>query len=75
MKKFTFLFELFGKKGKYVCYATDRRAADDEFQDMLKRQTRMDSIVEEKDDRKQKKSTRPGGIDDIFTNFADIFAF
>lgn len=55
MKKFTFLFELFGEKGKYVCYAIDRQAADKEFQAMLMRQTRMDSVTEEKDDRQPSK--------------------
>lgn len=73
MKKFTFLFELFDKKGKYVCYAIDRQAADKEFQTMLKRRTRMDSVVEEKDDRQPKKPFDFMGEKDIFSEFADIF--
>ena len=70
MKKYTFMFELFGKKGKYTCYAANRKEADVDFSDMLLRNTRFESVLEEKDSRRQMGKDK---IEDGFANFADIF--
>lgn len=77
MRKFTFKFELFGKKAEFNCEAFDREHADEQFASMLKRHTTLHSVTDElKEPRKPKEPRRgsfPGGIEDIFSSFGDIF--
>lgn len=73
MRKFTFYFELFGKKGKFVCNASNRASADVQFKDMIMRNTTFTQVIDEVPEPKEPRKPGKGGIEDIFNSFGDIF--
>ena len=73
MKNFTYKFELFGKKAKFICSAIDRKRADEEFCNMLLKHTKFDSVTEENPVIKEKNFMTD--FDNIFKNFSSSFDF
>ncbi len=74
MRKFTFYFELFGKKGKYVCTASNRASADVQFKDMIMRNTTFTQVIDEVPEPKEPhKPGKGSSIEDRFSSFSDIF--
>ena len=73
MKKYTFKFHLFGKNGIFCCDAYSRKHADDQFDAMIKRNTNMHHVIEEPIEPREPKKPGKSNIDDIFSNFTDIF--
>ena len=71
MKKYTYLFEIFGKKNKFICEAISRIEADKLFKEMLFRNTNFDSVIE---DNIPKIKEHYKSYNDAFQNFDDIFS-
>ncbi len=73
-KKFTYKFQLWGKKGIFTCHAHDRAEADELFSDMLVKNTQFDSVIEDKIERADpRRQTGKDNIGDIFEKFGEIF--